>query len=218
MHRHRLRRPSAALIVSTISLIVALGGTSYAAFSLPKNSVGTKQLKRQSVSPPKVAPATIRLFKGQKGDTGNPGPRGLQGLPGTPGSDYTIQTKLQSEQTETGVYEFWGTAPNTGSSYFGGVVNYRVPLAAPLEGTHVVFNPAGAKSTHCSGPGSADAGYLCVYESSSGFANRTFGAINAPNTAVGAEGSSTTGFGMYFVTTGTNQATWSYGSWAVTAP
>jgi hypothetical protein len=50
MSRSRLRRPSAALVVSTVALIVALGGTSYAAFTLPQNSVGTKQLKNNAVT------------------------------------------------------------------------------------------------------------------------------------------------------------------------
>lgn len=48
------RRPSPALIVSLIALFVALGGTSYAAFSLPKNSVGTKQLKNGAVTTKKL--------------------------------------------------------------------------------------------------------------------------------------------------------------------
>jgi hypothetical protein len=55
MRRLRLRRPNAALIVSTIVLILALGGTSYAAFTLPKNSVGTKQIKNGAVTTKKLA-------------------------------------------------------------------------------------------------------------------------------------------------------------------
>jgi len=54
MSRFCLRHPSPALVVSTIALIVALGGTSYAAFSLPKNSVGTKQLKNGAVTKAKL--------------------------------------------------------------------------------------------------------------------------------------------------------------------
>ena len=53
--RLRLRRPSAALAVSSIALLVALGGTSYAAFTLPRNSVGTKQLRNGAVSGAKIA-------------------------------------------------------------------------------------------------------------------------------------------------------------------
>jgi hypothetical protein len=47
-------RPSPALVVACIALAVALGGTSYAAITLPKNSVGTKQLKKNAVTSPKV--------------------------------------------------------------------------------------------------------------------------------------------------------------------
>ncbi|HNC15865.1 MAG TPA: hypothetical protein PLV77_08190, partial [Solirubrobacterales bacterium] len=48
------RKPSPALVVAIIALIVALGGTSYAAFKLPKNSVGTKQLKKNAVTVKKL--------------------------------------------------------------------------------------------------------------------------------------------------------------------
>jgi hypothetical protein len=47
-----LRRicPSPAMAVAFIALVVALGGTSYAAFKLPARSVGTKQLKLKAVT------------------------------------------------------------------------------------------------------------------------------------------------------------------------
>jgi hypothetical protein len=47
-------RPSPAMVVACIALAVALGGTSYAAITLPKNSVGTKQLKKNAVTSVKV--------------------------------------------------------------------------------------------------------------------------------------------------------------------
>jgi hypothetical protein len=67
-------RPSPALVVACIALAVSLGGTSYAAIKLPKNSVGTKQLKNQAVTKAKIAKKTIAALKGQKGDPGPPGP------------------------------------------------------------------------------------------------------------------------------------------------
>jgi hypothetical protein len=94
-------RPSAGLVVAIIALIVALGGTSYAAFNLPKNSVGTRQLKNNSVTGAKikahaVSSAQVRTgsllaadFKGgqlpagPKGDRGPMGPSGPSGPPGT---------------------------------------------------------------------------------------------------------------------------------------
>jgi hypothetical protein len=51
---HRISRPSPALIVAIIALIVSMGGTGYAAFTLPRNSVGTKQLKNGAVTAAKV--------------------------------------------------------------------------------------------------------------------------------------------------------------------
>ena len=51
---HRVSRPSPALIIALIALMVSLGGTGYAAFTLPRNSVGNKQLKNGSVTAAKV--------------------------------------------------------------------------------------------------------------------------------------------------------------------
>jgi len=45
-----------ALAVATLALLVALGGTGYAAFAIPKNSVGTRQLKHRAVTPSKIVP------------------------------------------------------------------------------------------------------------------------------------------------------------------
>lgn len=51
----RLRRHlSFANVIACLALFVALGGASYAAFKLPKNSVGTKQLKRNAVTAAKL--------------------------------------------------------------------------------------------------------------------------------------------------------------------
>jgi hypothetical protein len=45
--------------VAYLALFVALGGTSYAAISIPANSVGTRQLKNHSVTPIKLDPSKI---------------------------------------------------------------------------------------------------------------------------------------------------------------
>jgi|SRR4051794_16442817 len=49
------RRPSPALIISIIALIVALSGTAMAAKQLGKNTVGSRQLKSKSVTTGKIA-------------------------------------------------------------------------------------------------------------------------------------------------------------------
>lgn len=65
------RRPSAALLVSFVALFIALGGAGYAAFRLPKGSVGTAQLKNFSVSNPKLAPNSVGARKIIAGTVGS---------------------------------------------------------------------------------------------------------------------------------------------------
>jgi hypothetical protein len=59
----RLRAPSPALIVSILALVAALGGTSYAAFSLPNGSVGTPQLRDKAVTNGKLGPLSVGTAK-----------------------------------------------------------------------------------------------------------------------------------------------------------
>ena len=89
----RLRaRLTYANVMATIAVFVALGGTSYAALQLPKGSVGPKQLKRNSVTSPKVKRGSLLLndFKASqhallRGPEGPQGPQGLQGGTGAQG-------------------------------------------------------------------------------------------------------------------------------------
>jgi hypothetical protein len=58
LHRW-LRVPSPSMIVAIVALIIAMGGTSYAAIILPANSVGTKQLKKNAVTGAKVKDGSL---------------------------------------------------------------------------------------------------------------------------------------------------------------
>jgi hypothetical protein len=46
-------------LIALIALVVALGGTSYAAINLPAGSVGARQIKNRSITPVKFDPSTI---------------------------------------------------------------------------------------------------------------------------------------------------------------
>src|SRR5919198_1267152 len=92
-YRPRRLRLSPALVVSIIALIVALGGTGYAAIKLPANSVGAKQLKKNAVVSKKVKDGSLLAKdfkagqlpagpKGDKGDRGDTGPKGDTGPAG----------------------------------------------------------------------------------------------------------------------------------------
>lgn len=51
------------MVVATVALFIALGGAGYAAVSIPRNSVGTKQIKNFAVTPLKIQPGAIKTKK-----------------------------------------------------------------------------------------------------------------------------------------------------------
>jgi hypothetical protein len=55
--------PSPAMAVALAALFVALGGSAYAAFSVPKNSVGTLQLKKGAVTTKKIRNGAVTAAK-----------------------------------------------------------------------------------------------------------------------------------------------------------
>jgi hypothetical protein len=79
---------SYANVAATLALFLALGGISWAAVALPRNSVGAKEIKTNAVRSAEVkdgalsgsdlAPGT--LLQGPKGDTGDPGQSGVQNV------------------------------------------------------------------------------------------------------------------------------------------
>jgi hypothetical protein len=71
-----------------LALFVALSGTAYAA-SLPRNSVGTAQLKRNAVTSAKVKPFSLLRSDFERGQlpAGPQGPRGPEGPPGARGAE-----------------------------------------------------------------------------------------------------------------------------------
>jgi hypothetical protein len=86
-------------LVAYLALFVALGGTSYAAAGLPRNSVGSAQLKTSAVNSAKVkngslttsdlsraAIAAMNGTPGPAGPAGSPGSTGPQGPTGPPGA------------------------------------------------------------------------------------------------------------------------------------
>lgn len=90
-------RLSYANVIATLALFLALGGSSYAALNLPKASVGPKQLKKNSVTSPKVKRGSLLVndFKASqraslRGPQGPQGPQGLKGDVGPSGATKVI--------------------------------------------------------------------------------------------------------------------------------
>jgi len=73
-------------VMATTAVFVALGGTSYAAITLPRNSVGSNQIRNESVRSIDVRDRTLGVrdlstqartsLKGQRGERGPQGPAG----------------------------------------------------------------------------------------------------------------------------------------------
>jgi hypothetical protein len=75
-----------ANVTATLALFVALGGTSYAAIKLPKNSVGSLQVRDRSLKATDLAPNALASGTGARGPRGPEGPQGVAGATGAPGS------------------------------------------------------------------------------------------------------------------------------------
>jgi hypothetical protein len=72
-----------ANVVASLALFLALGGAAFAATQLPRNSVGTGQLKPEAVTSGKIAQKTRNQLRGA---TGPQGPQGSQGKTGAKGA------------------------------------------------------------------------------------------------------------------------------------
>jgi hypothetical protein len=75
-----------ANVAATLALFLALGGAAYAATQLPKNSVGTKQLKKGAVTAAKINKKTRNALKGDPGPAGPQGKTGKTGKTGAKGA------------------------------------------------------------------------------------------------------------------------------------
>jgi hypothetical protein len=83
--RKLLTETRVANVLALLALFMALGGTSYAALTLPKNSVGTRQLKPRAVTLSKLSTSARKSLKGQTGPRGLVGPTGAVGPTGVKG-------------------------------------------------------------------------------------------------------------------------------------
>ena len=114
MSKNRVRRPSPALVVSCIALLVSLGGTGYATvLQVPRNSVGTLQLQRNAVKAAKIAPNAVRtghvldgslLTADFKAGQIPQGPKGDKGDKGDTGAISTAKARFAALSVADGAY------------------------------------------------------------------------------------------------------------------
>ena len=153
--------PGPALAISLIALFVALGGTSYAAMTLPTNSVGTNQIKKNAVTSSKIKNKAVTASKidtagllvpeaAHATNATNLGHRSASAF---------AAAVLPSGQSESG--EWWLDQGSSGG-WVGQGITYPTPLAGPLGAAQVEY-VGNSTDSHCAGVGHAAPGYLCVY-------------------------------------------------------
>jgi hypothetical protein len=159
--RARWRKPSPAIVISVLALIVAMTGTGYAAISIPRNSVGTGQLRNGAVTGPKIAKKTLRALQGVRGPAGaeglagpvgpagTRGPAGAAGPAGTPGATGATGPQGPTSGTSAGSVE---TISSTGFTPFGS--SGTVTLSAPGK---VLVEVSGFYLIECSSAGHCSA-------------------------------------------------------------
>jgi hypothetical protein len=125
-----------ANVIASLALFVALGGVSWAAVTLPANSVGKRQLKRNAVTSAKVANGSLKkadfaagqLPTGRRGATGPTGPAGGTGPAGPKG-----------ERGDTGLKGEKGDRGDTGPPGASGCDGLLCPGSDLDEGAHVAL-------------------------------------------------------------------------------
>ena len=168
-----LKRFSYANVTATLALVFAMSGGALAANHYLISS--TKQ----------ISPKVLKKLKGNAGPTGSTGSAGAQGAAGATGSKgatgSTGSTGATGPEGEPGLSalatlpagasESGEVAPvesnPTAARYIVDTVTYPVPTPETLAESHVIFTTTSG-TTHCSGQGHADPGYLCIYVAQSG--------------------------------------------------
>ncbi len=108
------RRPSPATVIAAIALLVALGGTGYAATALPADSVGTAQLKDNAVISAKVRNGSLLRVDFARGQL-PAGPRGLPGLAGPAGPTGPTGPAGPAGPAGAGATGLWAAVNSSGS-------------------------------------------------------------------------------------------------------
>jgi hypothetical protein len=129
MRRITSQRPSPAMVVAFIALLLALGSGAYAQLRIPRNSVGTAQLKANAVTSPKVRAGSLLRsdFRAGQLPRGPAGPAGAAGARGATGER--------------------GPAGPAGPAGAAGATNVTIVTGTPAAPLAQANCPAGARAT-----------------------------------------------------------------------
>jgi hypothetical protein len=199
-------------LVGYLALFIALGGTSYAAIKLPTGSVGTKQLRSNAVTSPKIKNRSLRATDFAPG-TLRRGPRGAQGPTGPAGS---LAGSLPSGKTVRGRWAVSGINPDTApGDIHSDALSFGAQLPSAPKRVFVFGASGDAQCTGTAEAPDAAAGVLCIY------VEYQININNGIETIIGTTTGATSrqGAEIYIVNASTTPGGYgARGSWAATAP
>lgn len=180
------------MLVALLALLIALGGAGYAAVSLPRNSVGTAQLKTSAVTSAKVRNYSLlakdfrkgqlpRGAAGEDGATGATGPTGPAGAPGPEGPQGATGPPGATGATGLTFGMAW---IDSGSPSTGTCTGVPVNLVSQTISPSTTVRVFGTGQTQVSAPGGTVALSVAIVNGASVLGEVTMGpAITAPTTA-----------------------------------
>ena len=168
------RLPSPAMIVACVSLVVALGGVSYAATVLPKNSVGTPQVQKKAITASKLRKNAVSAAKVKDGSllaadfkagqlpAGPQGPKGDRGPAGTSGISGFQVVSSPNVSIAPGQYGSAGIDCPAGKKVIGGGGGAEGDAPILLMQPYMNYDWAVVVRNDGAGPASVDAIAYCA--------------------------------------------------------
>lgn len=207
-----MRRPTLTGTLAVLALVVASAGSGYAAAQLPRNSVGTPQLKAKAVTAAKLKPGAVTTTRlGNAAVTGakvRDGSLGIRDLaPGT-----VLTPVAASGRTLQGVVSM-RYVPQASNPFILVADSFPQLLPEGVPALTLETLQAGAPTATCPGVGSASPGRLCVYVTTS--SNMNLGSTTFTGAVNGNAAARRSGFSLeFFPATAANPgyviAAWAY--------
>lgn len=219
------RRPSPALIISIIALVVACTGTAIAA-----QIITSAQIKNGTIRLKDLSANTRKALRGSRGPTGVTGLQGQQGPTGQQGATGPSALDGGSIPSGTTVTGAWGgryTAALAGSQTNSYLLPSSFPLPAPIALTDANVNfgagtaaPVGDADPACTGSAAnptAPSGKVCIYVNAGTRDNSTLTGFKL-TAAGGASNADRYGFEVRIIEVSNPGTIRAEGTWAYTAP